>query len=336
MDFICVIIYTIKTDNCVMEWIMNNITLTVIIPAFNEGGNVERVTEKVYEVLKDKVNFEILFVDDGSKDDTWSKMSEMSKKYSFVRALKFSRNFGKEAAVYAGLLNAAGECAVVIDSDLQHPPEKILDMYKEWQNGYKVVECVKSSRGKENGAHGFAANMFYGIMSKLMNFDMANYSDFKLLDRKAINAILSMPEKNTFFRASSAWVGFKTTKVEFEVGEREDGESKWPIKSLIKYALNNIALFSNAPLQIVSVLSVICFIAGIVFGGISVYRVMNDLNTQLMTILSAQCILSGSMLAGMGIMGFYMSKMFDEIKGRPKYLIEEECNEHKCDKEVCR
>lgn len=315
---------------------MNNITLTVIIPAFNESGNIERVTEKVYEVLKDKVDFEILFVDDGSKDGTWSKMSEMSEKYSFVRALKFSRNFGKEAAVYAGLSNASGKCVVAIDSDLQHPPEKILEMLEAWKEGYKVVEGVKSSRGKENGAHGFAANMFYGIMSKLMKFDMANYSDFKLLDRKAVDAILSMPEKNTFFRASSAWVGFKNTKIEYEVAEREEGESKWPLKNLIKYALNNIVLYSSAPLQIVSILSVVCFIAGIVFGGISIYRVINDLNTELITILSAQCILSGAMLAGMGIMGFYMSKMFEEIKGRPKYLIEEECNELKCDKEVCR
>ena len=227
---------------------MNNITLTVIIPAFNEIGNIEKITEKVYEVLKNKIDFEILFVDDGSKDDTWSEMSKMAEKYKFVRALKFSRNFGKEAAIYAGLSKALGDCAVVIDSDLQHPPEKILEMYEEWKNGYMVVECVKSSRGKENGARGFAANMFYGIMSKLMKFDMANYSDFKLLDRTVIDAILSMPEKNTFFRASSAWVGFKTTTVEFEVREREVGDSKWPIKSLIKYALNNIALFSSTPL----------------------------------------------------------------------------------------
>lgn len=301
---------------------MNNIKMTVIIPAYNEGGNIRKITERIYELLKDFTSFEILFVDDGSKDSTWTEIDIMTKKYDFVRGLKFSRNFGKEAAIYAGLSNARGECVVVIDADLQHPPEKILKMYSFWEDGYKIVECVKASRGREFKIKALAANVFYGIMSKLTGFNMKNSSDFKLLDRKAVEAILNFPEKNMFFRALSSWIGFKTKTIEFNVGTREEGKSKWSLWSLVKYALNNIVSFSGAPLQIITFFGVLSIILSFVMGVVSIYQ-----SSENSVILTALFALSGIIMIGMGIIGGYLFNILDEVKGRPKYLIEEESNE---------
>ena len=195
------------------------------------------------------IPFEIIFVDDGSKDMTYVNITKLAGSNTEVRGISFSRNFGKESAIFAGLESAAGACCVIMDCDLQHPPATIVEMYRLWEQGYDVVEGVKSSRGKETPIHKFCANSFYGIISKLTDIDMTNASDFKLLDRRAIEALLLMPERTPFFRALSSWIGFKTATVSFEVQERTVGTSKWSMWSLVKYAIRNITSFSGAPMQ---------------------------------------------------------------------------------------
>ena len=203
------------------------------------------------ETEKEKIDYELVFVDDGSKDLTWNKIEKICNQNKRITGVHFSRNFGKESAIFAGLANAAGDCCVVMDCDLQHPPETVVEMYRFWEQGYEVVEGVKKSRGKESVLHKASAGLFYKMMSKAVKLDMSRASDFKLMDRKAVEALLAMPERNAFFRALSSWVGYRTTSVEFDVREREAGESKWSTWSLVKYAITNIVAFSTMPMQLV-------------------------------------------------------------------------------------
>lgn len=292
--------------------------LSVIIPAFNEEEMVGKTFHVISDILSaEDIPFEIIFVDDGSSDDTWEKLQDIPAK-----ALHFSRNFGKEAAIYAGLEASSGDCAVVIDCDLQHPPQKIVQMYRLWEEGYEIVEAVKADRGKEGLSHKLAAKTFYGIISRETGIDMSRASDFKLLDRKAVLAILNMKEKQAFFRALSSWVGFKKTQIEFDVQEREAGESKWSTKSLIKYALTNITSFSSAPMQVVTGLGVVMFIVMIVFGGISIYQKIAGIALGGFTTVILLLLFIGSIvMISLGIIGYYLSKVYEEVKARPRYIV---------------
>ena len=239
--------------------------LSVVLPAFNEEEMAPRAADVISALLEQaQIPHELIFVDDGSRDRTWARIQEKSRALPQVRGVRFSRNFGKEAAIFAGLAQARGACCVVLDCDLQHPPEKIVDMYRLWQQGYQVVEGVKVSRGKESPLHTLAVRCFYRAMSGSTGLDMSRASDFKLLDRRAVDVLLAMREKNAFFRALSSWIGFSTAQVEFQVREREAGRSKWSLRSLFRYALTNLAAFSTAPLQLVTFLGVLVLIASVV------------------------------------------------------------------------
>lgn len=215
--------------------------LSIIVPAYNEEQMVPLAEQTISQLMQqENIPYELLFVNDGSKDSTWAQICHAAEKNKNVVGVNFSRNFGKEAAMFAGLEKASGDCCVIIDCDLQHPPEKIVEMYRLWQDGYEVVEGVKDDRGRESAAHRFMANTFYGIISKMTGFDMADSSDFKLLDRKVVDTLNQMKERNVFFRALSFWVGFKKTTVSYSVRERVAGQSKWSTKALFKYAITNI------------------------------------------------------------------------------------------------
>ena len=198
--------------------------LSVVLPAYNEGLMVGKTCRVLGEVLKGAgIPYELVLVNDGSSDNTWEEILKAGHKDPAVLGVRFSRNFGKEAAVFAGMAQASGDVVAVMDCDLQHPPETLIEMYDLWKQGYEVIEGVKKSRGKESFFHKESAGFFYGIMSKATGIDMQNASDFKMMDRQVVDNILAMPERNMFFRATSSWVGFKTTSVEFEVHEREAG-----------------------------------------------------------------------------------------------------------------
>ncbi len=297
--------------------------LSVILPSYNEEMMVERAGERLGQLLEgEKIKFELIFVDDGSKDATWSKIEEMAKRYKFIRGIHFSRNFGKEAAIFARLAEAGGDCSVVMDCDLQHPPETVIEMYRRWEEGYEVVEGVKRSRGRESLGHKASAELFYKIMTKATGIDMSRASDFKLLDKRAVAALLDMPERNAFFRALSSWIGFKTTTVKFDVQPREAGESKWSTWSLVKYAVTNIAAFSSVPLQMVTVAGVFMFIFAVIMAVESLVRYFGGHALEGFTTVILLLLIIGSLvMMSLGIIGYYISKIYEEVKGRPRYII---------------
>lgn len=305
--------------------------LSVIIPSYNEEVMIEKAASVISGVLANAdIPCELIFIDDGSKDKTWAKIAAISSINPAVRGIHFSRNFGKEAAIMAGLAGAHGECCVVIDCDLQHPPEKIVAMYRLWEQGYEIIEGQKSDRGNEGRLHSLAVKWFYSLIGSATGFDMANASDFKLLDRKAVNALVNMQEKNAFFRAMSSWIGFKTTSVEFVVRDREAGESKWSTMSLIKYALSNISSFSSAPMQIVTVLGVIMLIVSLVLGVVALaQKIGGQALGGFTTVILIQLFSASIIMISLGIIGYYIAKIYDGIKGRPRYIIADTCGEKK-------
>ena len=308
--------------------------LSVIIPAYNEQETVERAYFTIHAILnREKIDHEIIFVDDGSTDLTYQKTEALAKENSNIRGLKFSRNFGKEAAISAGLAAAKGDCAVVIDCDLQHPPEKIVEMYRLWEQGYEIVEGIKSSRGEEKISYSFAAKAFYSIISSLIGFDMSNASDFKLLDRKVIDVLNRIPERKGFFRAISYWVGYKKTSVEFDVEMRTQGVSKWSTKGLIKYAVSNISAYSTAPMQIVTVLGVIMLIIACVFGVWALIdKIVGRALEGMTTVIIITIFIGSIIMISLGIIGYYVARIYEEIKGRPKYIVSSSCESNVYDK----
>ena len=297
--------------------------LSIIIPAYNEQENIENTAKVIGGIMaENSIEAEIIFVDDGSKDNTWQIIEELSRKNNCIRGLKFSRNFGKEGAIFAGLKACDGDCAVVIDCDLQHPPTIIPEMYSLWQQGYEVVEAVKASRGKESLIYKMFAKSFYRIMKNSSNVNLDRASDFKLMDRKAIDALNEMPERLTFFRALSSWVGFKTAQVEFEVAPRNAGTTKWNFRKLMKFALNNITSFTNFPMQIITALGVIFFIFAVVMGIQTLIQFFSGNSLEGFTTAYMLILLSASfIMIGLGIIGYYMSKIYEEIKFRPRYIV---------------
>lgn len=301
--------------------------LSVILPSYNEEQMIEKAAVVIGLTLSDAgIPYEIIFVDDGSSDDTWNAIVSASKRSENVRGVHFSRNFGKEAAIMAGLTESIGDCCVVMDCDLQHPPEKILEMYRLWQQGYEVVEGRKSSRGNESAFHAWAARRFYAMISAATGFDMSSASDFKLLDRKAVDVLINMHERNAFFRALSSWLGFKTASVSFDVREREAGASKWSTKSLVKYAISNISSFSTVPMQIVTILGAVMFVISCIFGCIAlVQKFTGQALAGFTTVILILLFSSSIIMISLGIIGYYIARMYDEIKGRPKYIIASTC-----------
>ena len=301
--------------------------LSVIIPAYNEELSIERAYYTISEILeKAQIDNEIIFIDDGSTDTTYKKIENLADKEKNIYGLHFSRNFGKEAAISAGLASAKGDAVVVIDCDLQHPPEKIVEMYHLWQEGYEIVEGIKKTRGKESKMHSFAARKFYRVISSVVGFDMSNASDFKLLDRKVVDILNRIPERKGFFRAISFWVGFNKTTVEFEVNERLEGESKWSAIGLLKYAISNISAYSTAPMQIVTVLGVMMLIITAIF---SVWALIDKIRgialEGLTTVIIILIFIGSIMMISLGIIGYYVARIYDEIKGRPKYIVSATC-----------
>lgn len=307
--------------------------LSVIIPAYNEEQMIQKSSDVIHNLLwREGIIHEIIFINDGSADGTWKEISRVCSEHLFVRGVSFSRNFGKEAAIYAGMKYARGECCVVIDCDLQHPPELIMDMYHLWQEGYEVVEGVKSDRGNENLFYKFSAKGFYYLISRATGIDMSKASDFRLLDRKVIDVLLAMPEKQMFFRALSSWTGFRSTEVAFQVREREAGKTKWSAVSLVKYAFNNISSFSTAPMQIVTVTGILFLLFAVFFGFQTIVFYLSGKAMEGFTTVILLLLLVGSILMiSMGIIGYYISKIYDEVKGRPRYIVSELLNEENKD-----
>jgi glycosyltransferase involved in cell wall biosynthesis len=304
---------------------LENKLLSVVIPAHNEESGIGHALSVVQSVLDTcGMNWEIIVVDDGSRDRTFERLGELAANNPRIRGVRFSRNFGKEAALLAGLNHARGDAVVTIDADLQHPPRLIPAMIEAWKRGAKVVDGVKRSRATDGALTRLRASIFNATLSRLGGINMENSSDFKLLDRVAVNAITqALPERQRFYRGLSDWVGYPHESVLFDVEERAQGQGKWSLWGLLGLATTAIVTFTSAPLRIVTGLGVItlifgCFIAIEALVGWFQGRSVSGFSTTIFTLL----IIGSFIMISLGIIGEYIAKIYDEIKRRPAYLIE--------------
>ncbi len=298
--------------------------ITIIMPVYNEGDYIYNNVKTVDDLLNQEgIEHQFLLVDDGSKDHSWQEMCRLSEDYPHVSLIRLSRNFGKEAALCAALENAGGDAVLVMDSDLQHPPSYIPEMVRLWkEEGYDVVEGVKADRGKESLGSRIAAKTFYRLFRKSTGIDIGAASDFKLLDRKVLEAWRQLPERSTFFRGLSAWVGFKRYALPFKVAPRVGGQTKWTLKSLIKLAMSSITAYTSAPLFLVFWLGALMGIAAVVLTiQTLVTYFTHRAATGFSTVILLQLFIGSGIMMSLSIIGLYIAKIYDEVKGRPRYLI---------------
>lgn len=301
-----------------------------IVPCFNEEEVIPLYYEEMQKVRKQeegKIDFEIIFIDDGSKDKTLEVIKKLSEQDECIHYVSFSRNFGKEAAMYAGFEHANGEYVVTMDVDLQDPPHLIPEMIRSIEEeGYDSVATRRVTRKGEPPIRSFFARRFYGLINKISDADIVDGArDFRMMKRDMVNAILSVPEYNRFTKGIFGWVGFKTKWIEFENVERAAGETKWSFWKLFRYALEGIIAFSTVPLTIVSLIGVIVCIIAFLFLLFVVIRVaiFGDPVAGWPSLICVISFLSGIQLLGIGVVGMYLSKTYLETKKRPIYIKKE-------------
>lgn len=304
-----------------------DVELSIVIPAHNEhavlphsldviSGIAQQVTEK----------FEIIVVDDGSRDATYADVAAFNQRESRVKALRLSRQFGKEAALLAGLSRANGAAIVTIDSDLQHPPELIPEFFKKWQAGAKIVHGVKKDRIYGGLFHRTAARIFNQLFSWAAGFDIVGSSDYKLLDASVAKLLVQrFPEHGRFHRGLATWVGFAQESVVFAVRERPAGETRWRIADLFRYGWNTITAYSSLPLKAVPVLGAVMLAVSVALGLEALWSRLQGNALSGFATLEITILFTGSMvMIGLGIIGQYLSRMYDELKQRPIYLVSDE------------
>ena len=296
--------------------------ISVVIPVFNEEKGIKHNVNEIIKYLPD--DYEMVLVDDGSKDDSWKEISTLVEGNKRIIGVRFSRNFGKEAAVMAGVSNAKGDAVIVMDSDLQHPPEYIPKLIEKWKDGYKIVETVKKSRGKESLLYKISTGLFYNILKKMSGLDMANSSDYKLLDRAVVDKIKEFKEGQLFFRGLVDWVGFDKYVLEIDIKEREIGKSKFKLKSLFKLAINAITSFSSSLLYITAFLGGIFFVSAVILAIQTLYnKIVGVSATGFTTVILLQLIIGSLVMFCLAIIGIYVGKIYEEVKRRPQYIISE-------------
>ena len=297
--------------------------LSIVLPAYNEEQNIGNTASVLSALLAENaIEYELIFISDGSRDGTYEEIVKVARENPRVKGAEFSRNFGNEAGIFAGLELTEGDAVIVMDCDLQHPPSVIPEMWRLWQEGAEVVEGIKTARGRESLGHKLSAGLFYKIMSCLIKMDMNASSDFKLLDRKVVDVLLALPERNTFFRALSFWAGFRTEAVHYEVQERQFGESKWSFLSLMRYAISNATSFSTLPLQLVTVMGLVSILFSVVLAVQTLVRFLMGTSVEgFTTVILLILIIGGFLMLSLGIIGHYIARIYEEVKGRPKYII---------------
>lgn len=301
----------------------DKVELSVVVPAFNEADMLPRFVDALDRVLDTlAVRAELVIVNDGSQDNTEQVLQAIARERPGVVPVNFSRNFGKEAALAAGLAVATGECVVFMDADLQHPPEVLPDMLARWREGYDVVNGRKRRRSQEPALYRRFAHLFNGLMSAAVGGDMAGASDFKLLDRQVVNTLLQFPERNRFFRGLVTWVGYRVADVEFDVQEREIGATKWSLRGLLRYSLSNLLAFSSLPLVAVAYVGFITVGLGSLLLIQTFYRYFSGTAAiGFTTVIAVQVTLGGMILLALGVIAIYMARMYDEQKQRPMFVI---------------
>ncbi len=304
--------------------------ISVIVPVFNEEGNIKHLYDRIRLVCEAiPENFELIFIDDGSIDNSGMIIRELAQADHDVRLLTFTRNFGHQQAVSAGLKWCHGNCAIIIDADLQDPPELIPDMLAKWREGYQVVYATRSKRMGENVLKRMTAAVFYRLMRMLSNVEIPlDTGDFRLIDRQVIDMLNEMPERHRFLRGMVSWGGFRQTGLLYERQKRFAGRTKYPMFKMFRFALTGVTSFSFIPLQFASyfgfVISAVAFLAGLY----AIYlKLFTDATIQGWTsLMIAILFIGGVQLITLGIIGEYIGRISDEVKQRPPYIIRETLN----------
>ena len=311
----------------------NEFLLTIVIPAYFE----EQVIEACYRELKNVMEtnswkYEFIFINDGSTDKTLTILKEIANTDSRVKIIDFTRNFGHQIAVTAGIYHSSGDATVVIDADLQDPPRVICEMVDKWQEGFDVVYAKRKKRNGESKFKLVTAKFFYRFLNYMSEIDIPmDTGDFRLMDKKVVEAFKEMPERNRFVRGMVSWVGFDQTCIEYERDERLAGETKYPLKKMIKFATDGIVSFSTKPLKLVQVLGFVTIIMAVfifIYSLMSkyVFKTVTAGWTSIMIIIS---FFSGVQLFSIGLLGEYIARIYDESKNRPLYLIKQKINFNK-------
>lgn len=310
----------------------NSAEISVIIPVYNEEGNLPELYKRLINVLENDlhVTYDIIFVDDGSKDNSWNIIEDLHKQNTKVKGIKFSRNFGHQIAITAGIDKAEGDVAVIIDADLQDPPELIPKMVEKWKNGYRVVYAKRKQRKGESKFKLWTASIFYRILDRLTDIKIPlDTGDFRLIDKKILRELRGLKEKNRFVRGIISWVGYKQIAVEYDRDARFSGETKYPLRKMVKFALDGITSFSHKPLKIALNLGFLSIFIGfvmVIYVVISKFLFPEITVSGWASILIAIVFFGGVQLFTIGIIGEYIDRIYDESKNRPLYIIDEEIN----------
>jgi glycosyltransferase involved in cell wall biosynthesis len=301
-------------------------TISVVVPVYNESAGIRAFHERASKALDalPGARWELIYVDDGSADDSFAQLTGFAEREPRVRVVKLSRNFGHQIAITAGLDRATADCAVVIDADLQDPPEVIARMVDKWREGFDVVYGVRSKRKGEGPVKLFTASVFYRLLDRITGIRIpVDVGDFRLMSRRALNELNQLREKDRFVRGLVSWIGFPQAGVEYERDERVAGETKYPYRKMFKFALDGITSFSTAPLKLATWLGyATSFLAFLYLASVFVQRAMGVTVQGWATIMVALLFLGGVQLICLGIMGEYVGRVFNEIKPRPIYVVE--------------
>jgi polyisoprenyl-phosphate glycosyltransferase len=302
--------------------------LSVVAPVFNEEETLQEFSRRTMAALEG-LSFELILVDDGSSDRTPELLQVLASRNNAVRVISLSRNFGHQAALTAGLDHAQGQVVVMLDADLQDPPELIPQMLDAWRGGADVVYAVRKARAGETRFKLTTARWFYRIFSRLTRLDLTpNAGDFRLLDRRALDALLSMRERNRFLRGMSVWLGFEQASVTYERDPRFAGETKYTLGKMFRFSLDAISSFSHTPLQAATLLGFV--FSSIAFLAIPVaigFRIAGEFVPGITTVLLVVLLLGGIQLITVGIIGEYLGRVYDEVKQRPLYLVKDRAND---------
>ncbi len=300
--------------------------ISVVIPAFNEAGNIKILSERICEQLIPFGEYEIIFVDDGSQDATLEVIKELARTNNSIKFISFSRNFGHQKALKAGLDNSEGDCVISMDADLQHPPELISKLIEKWKQGYDIVYTVRKDLQSTSFFKKTTSKLFYKIINKISDVDIPmGAADFRLMDRKVVNEIKKFNENWLFLRGLVSWLGFKQAGIEYLVQNRQSGESKYSFSKMISFALQGITSFSIIPLRASIILGLLISFFSFIY---TVYALLDKFYFKTTvpgwtSILISVLFLGGVQLIFLGIIGEYLGKMFIETKNRPNYIIKE-------------
>jgi len=303
-----------------------NESLAVIIPVFNEGGSIRKNLDEIRGVFaRDGIPCRFMLVDDGSTDHTWSELQALAGEFEEVSAVRFARNFGKEAAIFAGINSIDADRYLIMDSDLQHPPECAKDMLALMEKEQAdIIDGVKESRGRESVKYRFYAKCFYRLLRLVTGLDLCGSSDFKLLNRRVAEHLLEMKESRLFFRGLVDWVGFKRVSFSFAVGERTHGFTRFSTRKLVKLAFDAFFSFTDRPLHLALFFGVFFLLAA---AGLGLWMLISSLSgrytADFSVVILLLLVIGAVILISLGTVGVYISRIYDEVKGRPRYIVSE-------------